>query len=606
MAKVLLLTLYEPDYIGTRLLAAYLLRQGHEAHILHFKLPKRAKVPDYVEHHHGYQACTTGWIVLSRQDTNPITAKEYALLAQAITEYKPDIVGISARSLHDHLMPTLVPVIKKAAPASIIVAGGYGPTLNVEYYLRHGVHAVIRGEGEEALDELADAVEKGNDWREILNISAVDASKVFHNLLRPQRKNIDTDTAPLYSDEHCSWIENSQLHAKEDYYLRSNIYITLIGRGCIGRCTYCCGGQWYEQYKSSGHVIFRRRNRSKQSVLAELNNIPKSTKYITFNDELFAAPQEYILSFFEEYKKTVDKPFFIYLAYDKMLQNSKLFDTVLDAGWHSTGIGLQSGSESLCHDLYGRKNKNDDYVAYAEKLFENNVLTEIHIIGGNCYETEEDFEQTLQIISRLPFSITDPQKNKLINLRLKPHPQTPLLKLAPRVLSHPMSARLWLYRAALCECRRIMGDDAFTEMRSLRFYQKQPDVLLAQYRYLLEKMQREYFTKLAQGQEGKPIIFYGCGDIYQRNRHIFSGCKPSAILLDDEYINGRHKLDGLPLLPVEKITELEDSTPVIIFSNMATMLQRKLERSFAIGKNRIHTCTTPIQAARRPSTELSV
>lgn len=606
MAKVMLLTLYEPDYIGTRLLAAYLLQHGHEAHILHFKLPKRKKFPDAVEKHYGYQACTDGWVLLSRQDSNPVTEKEYDLLKQAVAEYKPDIIGISARSLHDHLMPSLVPLLRQSAPDSLIVAGGYGPTLNTEYYLRHGVDCVVRGEGEEALTEVADAVEAGADWRSVRNSSFLQHDKTSYTPLRPQRKDIDNYPPPLYGDAYCSWIENNKMHPKEDYYIRSSIYITLLGRGCIGKCTYCCGGHWYDQYRASGHTVYRRRNRSREMVFRELKGIDKKFKYITFNDELFAAPQEYISEFFLEYKKTIHLPFFIYLAYDKMLQNQKLFDTILDAGWHSTGIGLQSGSEKMCHDLYGRHNKNSDYIAYAEKLYENNVLTDVHIIGGNCYETEDDFNQTLQIVRRLPFSITDPHKNKLINLRLKPHPQTPLLTLAPRVLSHPMPARLWLYRAALCECRRIMDDDTFNEVRSLRLYQEQPDALLALYRHLLKKKQLEYFTRIAQEREGKSILFYGAGDLYQRNKHVFSGCKPSCIILDDEYINDSHRIDGIPVLPFSQAEQVDKTTPIIIFSKMATMLQRKIERNLGIDKEYIHTCTTLLQMDQTAPFELSV
>lgn len=606
MAKVLLITLYEPDYIGTRLLAAYLFRHGHEAHIIHFKLPKRINCPDAVEKHHGYQACTGGWVLLSRQDSNPVTVEEYGLLKQAVAEYKPDIVGISARSLHDHLMPTLVPLLRNSAPGSLIVSGGYGPTLNTEYYLRHGVDCVIRGEGEESLKELADAVGSGCNWHTVQNSSFILKDAIIHNPLRPQRKNIDCYPPPLYGDEYCSWIENNKIHPKEDYYTHSSIYITLLGRGCIGRCTYCCGGHWYDQYKAAGHTVYRRRNRTKDAVFDELKIIYKKFKYITFNDELFAAPQEYIMNFFIEYKRSINLPFFIYLAYDKMLKNQKLFDTVLDAGWHSTGIGIQSGSERMCHDLYGRHNKNSDYLAYAKKLYRNNVLTEVHVIGGNCYESEEDFNQTLQIVHNLPFSITDPQKNKLVILRLKPHPQTPLLALAPRVLSHPMPAKLWLYRAALCECRRIMDDETFDEIRSIRIYQEHPDALLALYRYLLKKKQQEYFIRLAQEREGKSILFYGAGDLYYQNKHIFSCCKPSCIFLDNEYINDTHKIDNINVLPVSQIKQFDKDTPIIIFSKMATMLQRKLERNFGIDKEYIHTCTTLLQTAQSAPYELSV
>lgn len=592
MSKIILITLYEHDYIGTRVLASHLIKNGHEAHVLHFKLGYWAKFTDAVENHLGYQVVSRGEVRRNCQDVNPVTEKEYALLGKKLREYDADIIGISARSLHDGMIPHLMQTIKASAPDKLIVAGGFGPTLNVLHYLQNGVDAVIRGDGEDPLAELAHAVEKGDDWRNIANISYLADDEVVDNPLRPQSKDLDKYPAPLYGDEHFSWIDHNTLTNNEDYAIKSSVYVTLLGRGCIGKCTYCCGGQWYGQYRKYNNKVFKRRNRSIDSVFQELNAIRPKFKYIGFNDELYAAPDAFIKRFFERYKKEIDLPFFIYMSYEKMLHNDDLFNLVIDAGWQSTGIGAQSGSERLCHDMYARTNKNSDYIAYARKLFDNNVQTLVHIIGGNCYETDDDLALTLDFIKELPFSITDPAKNNIYIFRLKPHPKTPILELAPRVLSDPMPAREWLYRAALCHCRRIMDDDSLSEIRSSKFYQEQPDALLALYRYLLAKKQREYFAELAQANEGKEVIFYGAGELYAANRHLFKSCKPSAILVDKGYIKGNEDTAGAPLIEAYRIGELNPDAPIIIFSKLASMVQRNLERRHGIAKERIHTCTT--------------
>lgn len=79
MAKVFLITLFEPDYIGTRLLAAYLLKHGHSPHILHLKLRNERVFPDALENHAGYQICIEGTIQRLGMDTNPVLEYESLL-----------------------------------------------------------------------------------------------------------------------------------------------------------------------------------------------------------------------------------------------------------------------------------------------------------------------------------------------------------------------------------------------------------------------------------------------------------------------------------------------------------------------------------------------
>lgn len=602
MAKVFLITLFEPDYIGTRLLAAYLLKHGHSPHILHFKLKNERVFPEALEKHAGYQLCIEGIILRLGVDTNPVLEYEYKLLQSAIRQHKPDIVGISARTAHDSLMPRLVPVVREAAPKAMLVAGGFGATLNVEHYLNNGIDAVIRGDGEEALNDLANAIDNGEDWRSLDNFSYLESGQVQQNPVRAQRKDIDQFPAPLYGDDYCSWIDEKNYHPNEDFQWRKKFYNTLLGRGCVGKCTYCCAGQWYNQYREAGHTVFRRRNRSMNNVLNELEKVAPDMNFISFNDELFAAPSAYIKQFFEEYKVRINKPFFIYLSYAQMLKNDDLFNAVVNAGWMSTGIGMQSGSEKLCHDMYGRNYSNAEYIAYAKKLFDNDVYTSVHLIGGNPYETEEDFEQTLDVLREMPFSIIEPLKNHLYLVRLKPHPGTPLLSIAPKVLTAPVTVDQWLYRAALCNLRRIMNDDDFAEIRAQKFYHAHPDALLALYRHLASQLKLRYFTRLAEENEGKPMLFYGCGQIYLHNHQLFKGCKIQALLLDKCFIGDTTEINGLPVVDTARIKEYGDEMPVVIFSASGGMMRRNLHRNYGIDKSRIHVCPYPLEYSGRPIT----
>lgn len=590
MAKVVLISFYEPEYIGTRVLANYLLKHGHTVRLIHLKRDCRAMRNSALEEHHDYQWVELGQVVHLRGDAGfDITDTEYALLEQVLQEEQPDIVGISARSLYNYLMPALISVFRKAVPAALCIAGGYGPTLSTQYYLETGFDLVIRGEGEEALLALAETIDKKEDWKQIQNISYFEDGKLLENPMQAQCKDLDEYAAPYYGDEHCSLIDRNTYTKNYDAQKETRNYFTLLGRGCIGKCSYCCAGQWYDQYAKDNHKVYRRRNRSLDNIFAELHKIDRRFyRYVFFSDEMFVAPYEVVKEFFIRYKEEIALPFFMYFSYEYFLKHPDLFELAYQAGWFTTGIGIQSGSWRMTHDMYGRNNKNEDYIKYAKMIFDNNIIAELQVIGGNCYEEEEDFNATLALLKELPFSVISPQKSTLLYVRLKALPKTKLCEIAPKIVIEPMPAKLWLYRAALAHLVRIATAEEFDELRNIYIYKEQPDLLLALYRDMLAKQQNAYFKNLADENEGKPILFYGLGELYEKNKIFFKGCKPEAILLDKEYMGDKTQVDGIPVVPVERVGDFSPSSPIIAMSGSSVILQQKLERRYHVDRNRIH------------------
>lgn len=590
MAKLVLICLYEPEYIGSRVLVNYVLKHGHDVRLLHLKKDCREYRNFALEKHHDYQWVQEGKVAHLREDAGfGITEQEYSLLEKMLQEEQPDIIGISARSLYNHLMPKLISVFRKAVPTAFCIAGGYGPTLSTAYYLETGFDAVIRGEGEEPLLAFVNAIAKKENWKTVHNLSYLENGKLMENPMQAQCRDLDTYEAPYYGDEHCSYIDGNEYIKGYDVQKDTETYNTLLGRGCVGKCSYCCAGQWFDQYAKDNHKVFRRRNRSLESIFHELKQIDRRYyKYIIFCDEMFVAPYPELKEFFIRYKKEIALPFFMYFSYEYVLKHPDLFELAFEAGWSYTGIGIQSGSRRIVHDFYGRNNKNEDYIHYAKKLFENNVAAELHMIGGNCYEEEEDFNATLALLKELPFSIIDPKKSNLLYVRLKVLPKTKLCTIAPRIVTEPMPAKVWLYRAALAHLVRITTDEQFEELRNITLYKDQPDLLLALYRDMLAKKQYAYFKQLTEENEGKSILFYGAGDLFKHNKSFFKGCKIEAILLDKEYIGDKKQVDKIPVVPVDKIGEFDTKCPIIAMSGSSMVLQQKLERQYHVERKRIH------------------
>lgn len=607
MARVLLLNFYEVNYLGTRLLASWLRSNGHETHNIFFKDIKWEERAMPEETHLGYQYFQAGRILCSGYDIRPYSLREAELLEQAVRDFVPDVLGCSARSANDALMADLCPRLRRAAPEALLVAGGHGPSLRAEWYLQQGFDVVVRGDGEETLLELADHHDKRALAWAIANTSWRHDEEFIHNPLRRQNKNIDTYPAPLHGDAYCSFIDNDTLHphcdpmgAPNTTFFSGKTYSTFLGRGCARRCTYCCGGQWAALYRREGSgTVYKCRLRGMDSVLDELVAVEKSRfSYVEFVDECFSLSTTKAEYFFTQYAERVGLPFSIYLDYQKMLNNRNLFQHVVDAGLDHTDIGIQTGSEEFARRYYRRTGTNNVYRDYAWLLFHSLISTRLHFIGGNCYEDEDTFSQTLDFIKQMPFCPTDPLRNTLVNVRLKVFPHTPITTLAPRVQSAPMPSGEWWRRGILMELRRIVDDAEMNDVRTDACFLHNPALLHAYYWRRLEETQRRIFTELAHTLAGKPVVFFGVGAQWRDNKAFFHelGLRPQAFLVSRNYVDSLPtRVDGVPLHAAEDFFSETREVDVIIFSESATGISRRLRRGFGLPAERMHPCANRTQ-----------
>lgn len=594
MQKVVFINLFETSYLGTRCLASYLRANGHETHNILFEDyrheltddPKETEIVGYHIYIHGcaYEQPTV------REELSPDSA---ARLMEAIQGEKPDIIGFSSRSTHNYLAPQLGALFKRAAPKALLVAGGYGPTLNPEIFLEAGFDVVVRGDGEEALLALVNAWEK-QDRKALVATPATVWSAAWgsvQNPLNDQKKDLSGYPAPLSGDAFFSYIHNGELQRGVDPVLADSRYFTFFGRGCIGTCSYCSGGNWSRMYREEGKKAYKRRNRKIESVIQELAGLPENINYIVFADEYWGNSREKTKEFFREYKEKVKRFFFAYLDYEQMVADAELFNLVLDAGLVATGIGFQTGSKEFSLKYYRRKQNYPLLVQYCHMLYRNKILVNPQFIGGNCYETWDDFMQTIALIRQLPFSLETPFNIALQSTQLKPHPKSPLRELAPLVVTDPMPTREWYYRAILMELARLMDEESFNAVLEIERYHEDPRELQKAFKALLFKKQHAYFNELIATQADKPWYFYGASDIYQKNKDFFAPLDAKAILLDRKFIGDTKRLDGLPVMTPEELfgsASVPADARFMVFSSDPWRVQKNLLRTWKVPFDNIH------------------
>ena len=603
MAKISFINAYELSNLGTRILSSYAIAKGHKVHNILLGTPEFVQIESQADIHEGYQVYNRGKVIVNKATCYKISPQDTELMARVLKAEQPDIVGFSARSTNNWLIPVLVPVLQQCLPSALLIAGGFGPTLEPELYLDGGFHCVVRGDGEAALAELMECVDLQKrtgkpqaQGRHILNTVWKIDGVIHTNKLRPQEKNISQFGSPLHGDEYFSFINDGTLRRCYDPTLADPTYYSYLGRGCIGHCTYCSGGQWASLYKNDECKAYKRRNRDLDEVFDELKKIPKNTAEIIFVDEFFGFSSQKTLEFCKLYKKHIDKRFFCHINYDYMLNHRHVFDALIDAGLYATNIGFQSGSEKFAKEHYHRNFRNENLIEFARLCFEANLTAGIHFIGGNCYETEDVFQETLSVIRNLPFSIEEPWRLNLRNIRLRPHPKTPITFLQPKVVSHPMSAKEWFYRAIIQELSRIVSEEEIADLRKNTRWKSEPVEFNQFYQKTLLNKQREHFHKVIQSIHNKRVVFYGAGQLYEMNKPFFGDLKPEALLIDKGYPI-RATMDDIPVYTADDFLQQNRGTDIVYvtFIEGSCLPRIKLYHKFGVPNHNMHSCTSLLE-----------
>ncbi len=175
----------------------------------------------------------------------PFAPHDHTAIAARVAAFAPDLVGLHLKTLH--VQPAYA--LARALAPHALVAGGPHATIVPDEPFAHGFRWVIRGEGEDALVELAD----GRAPHTISGLSWLDRGMIRHNPARPFNTELDRLAPPLTALD----LFDPAWYGAERTLPPAGL---LSSRGCPAACTFC-----------SNDVTGRRfRYRSAASVAAEV------------------------------------------------------------------------------------------------------------------------------------------------------------------------------------------------------------------------------------------------------------------------------------------------------------------------------------------------
>jgi len=317
--------------------------------------------------------------------------EQYDSLLEFVTEYMPDVVGFTAVETQFIYVTDIAKLIKQVHNC-LIICGGVYVTLSPDCVKKaRYLDGIIRGEGEYAMVELLNKLEKGEDYRNTKNFCYYDEDKdlIVMNPIHPLIE--DLDSLPFMARD-----SNYQKIIDSFGYI-----LFYFSRGCPYKCAYCCNHALAKVY---GYTSKKIRVRSPESCIAEikyvLNNFNcksswKRKKFVLIEDDLFTSDKKWLYNFLSLYKKEINMPFYCHTRSN--LASKEMFAKLKDAGCFRIMMSIESGNEFIRNKVMNR-GISDEVLFNSFKLaHEAGLETNGVCIIGLPFETKEKIEDTIRV-----------------------------------------------------------------------------------------------------------------------------------------------------------------------------------------------------------------
>ena len=327
------------------------------------------------------------------------TGHEKKLLVDLAEKLRPDIVGISVRSTFFPVAKDITALIKSLSRVPVIWGGAH-PTVCPEESIRFADMICI-GEGEKPLLELADKLANKQDATTIRGLWVNTDGTVVKNPTGELLQDLDSLPLPEYNFDNNYIIEDGVLEEGDPYY-NDNLthYNFMTARGCPFQCDFCSNSVLKEIFRDRGSFI---RQRSVANIITELKYVKsrfKKLQVISSNDEVFTLNKNWLTEFCRLYKKELCLPFHCDIHPSSVTE--EVMAMMNEAGLKTVSLGVQSGSERIRRELYGR-NTSDEQIKEAGRIFKKfGIFPSYDLIFDNPLETKDEMRKTLGLMLSLP------------------------------------------------------------------------------------------------------------------------------------------------------------------------------------------------------------
>jgi anaerobic magnesium-protoporphyrin IX monomethyl ester cyclase len=291
-------------------------------------------VSDYDNLGVGYMASLLSDAGFTTRIIDSKTEKEE--LFKTLQELDPLIVGFSIIFLNyiNHFIE-LIKYLRQNGINCHFTAGGHYASLRYEevFQILPEIDSIIRFEGEYPMLELANRLSKGENWKNIDNISFKENDRIIANPVQPPENDLDKFPYP-------------QRSALQEYAFQKKFTTILAGRGCIHNCSFCNTREFYRKAKGPA-----KRVRKPEMVVAEMDYLyhKEGCSVFIFHDDDFPvrSKNNWVIRFCSELKERGLSEKIIWKINCRVDDiNEDIFMLMKKNGLYLVFIGLEDGTDS--------------------------------------------------------------------------------------------------------------------------------------------------------------------------------------------------------------------------------------------------------------------
>jgi radical SAM superfamily enzyme YgiQ (UPF0313 family) len=303
---------------------------------------------------------------------------------QKLRDYAPDVVCFSVTTGLHLYVADLNRKVREILPNVFTIAGGPHPTFSPEYVEAGDFDAVCRGEGEEALVDLLDKLQRGVDHLETLNFHFRNRAtgEITRNTQRPLVQNLDKLGFP----------DRDVVYEAADLYRNTDRKVFVTQRGCPMNCSFCFHHAWKGKVYDAKNKEYVRK-RSVDHVIAEIKAVRAKypLKFIHFVDDIFNLRNDWLDEFCEKYPKEVGLPFDVILMAN--MTTEEHIQKLRKAGCVYARIAIEAASDYVRNAVFRKNTTREQLTNAAAWINKHGIrLGTLNMLGGPGGTMEDELD----------------------------------------------------------------------------------------------------------------------------------------------------------------------------------------------------------------------
>jgi len=332
-------------------------------------------------------------------------------VAASALAWRPDLVAFSSTT-GDHLWALDTAARIRSCAKTPTIMGGAHPTFFPEVIQDPNLDFICRGEGEDALVELADALATGKPAEGIPNLWVKKNGQVMRNPVRPPLARLDSLPFP-----------DRSVYFKYPTLRDHPVKHFIAGRGCPFDCSFCYNQAIKELYRGMGRFV---RLPSPAYTLEEVADVKAryGLRTVVFADDSFTYDVRWLQEFLAGYRERIGLPFICNLRPD--LATEEVIRALKAANCFRVCIGVETGNERIRVEVLNKRITNAQILETVRLLRKYRLPFLANTMVGIPGETLDDALETVRFNARIR---TDYPWCSI----LQPYPKTKIAEFAAQI-----------------------------------------------------------------------------------------------------------------------------------------------------------------------------